>query len=632
MGKHSLCRDLARNPRESEDSRIVASKWGNPMDTYLPEIPDASNAQYFNLTAERLIYRSKLLSLPIDQTLAECEAIQSARPFGSRGPSFAMLCDASVRMAMAFVPLTPTGGDGKAVMARLYCASGLSSVYTPPFSECADSVDINSYAWFVAGVPKEMAKKMIAGRSWLLAANLLMRIVEKHDAKTARNLATSFIVTGDVANGVIAKVEMGNKPKLADIKEFSNRKWIIPMKNEMNNVSIRRIEKPGTLDEAYALIESMQNKATRSLFKQLSRDGQINSDDINDLLEMGADPTLVIQSELCNSLQIFDVTSFRRIEVIIKEINKELVAIHSALKAKGFSEADYLRLIDPMCQKINELSAVRKSAYDDVGRSLSYYGGIAQMFFLLAKSGEGDLIKQLCRSSFDIDACDCKGETALDFAERAKENSAKELLVSCGAKRRGRYEPYSDSIFSIICDPKGYFSDQNRIESNSFLHEALEHGLDPNFEFSYGSVNSVLDYREAAWSEWENQFDVDGLPSCRGIKYEYRRRRCTTTLLLEALYAGNEDLVRDCFKHGANAEIKVLCAINRLQSAKERLASNPKSSFDTEIEQIDVVFTDARFQYKRVSIAELMRQDSQSFPDSAKSIYKEMSKGQKDKS
>ena len=119
MGMKSLCDELKRIPRISEDSSIVASTWGAALDVYLPEIPDASNTQYFNLTAERLLYRDKLFSLPIDKSLAKCEAIQSARPFGPSGPNFAMLRDASVRMAMAFVPLTPTGGKGRAILARL---------------------------------------------------------------------------------------------------------------------------------------------------------------------------------------------------------------------------------------------------------------------------------------------------------------------------------------------------------------------------------------------------------------------------------------------------------------------------------------------------------------------------------
>ena len=45
MEKFSLCCDLSHNPRESEGSRIVASKWGNTTDAYLSEIPDASNTQ-----------------------------------------------------------------------------------------------------------------------------------------------------------------------------------------------------------------------------------------------------------------------------------------------------------------------------------------------------------------------------------------------------------------------------------------------------------------------------------------------------------------------------------------------------------------------------------------------------------
>ena len=107
--KMNLCRDLARNLRESEDSRIVVSKWGSTTDVYLPEIPDASNTQYFNLAAERLLYRNKILSLTIDQTLSESDALQLAYPFGVNGPTFSALCNASVRMAMAFVPLTLNG-------------------------------------------------------------------------------------------------------------------------------------------------------------------------------------------------------------------------------------------------------------------------------------------------------------------------------------------------------------------------------------------------------------------------------------------------------------------------------------------------------------------------------------------
>ena len=271
MERISLCRDLVRNPRDCEDSRIVVSKWGSATDAFLPEITPASNAQYFNLTAERLLYRDKLLLLSIDQALAECETIQSARPFGPSGPNFAKLRDASVRMAMAFVPLTPAGGNGKAVLARLYCVAGLPEKNKPPFAEGGDSPDIDKYSWFVAGVPAVFEGEALSGRSWLLAANLLMKIIEKKDQATSRNLAANFIVTGDVDNSTVKEVGMGRKPELAEINEYRNYKWIVPMNNasQMSNVPSRKIETPATLDEAYSLIETMQNEATRALFRFL---------------------------------------------------------------------------------------------------------------------------------------------------------------------------------------------------------------------------------------------------------------------------------------------------------------------------------------------------------------------------
>ena len=288
MGKISLCRDLRNNPRNSECSRVVVSKWGDQVDVYLPETPDASNTHYFNLTAERFLYRNKILSLPIDQTLSECDALQSAHPFGVNGPTFSNLRNASVRMAMAFVPLALNGGNDRAVLARLYCVVGLSPIYRPQFAEGLDSPGIARYSWFVAGVPSVFEGESISGRSWLLAANLLMKAVEKNDKATARNLVGNFIVTGDVENGSIKEVEMGNKPNLANIKEYRNFKWIIPMKNEneMNNISSRKVEKPETLEEAYELIEMMRSRATSSFFRFLK---DFNFEGMREQFDIGAD-------------------------------------------------------------------------------------------------------------------------------------------------------------------------------------------------------------------------------------------------------------------------------------------------------------------------------------------------------
>lgn len=395
----SLYENLKRRPRETEDSRVVASTWGNAQDAFIAESPNPvpGNEQvrtaYFKLTAERFIYRSKILGLPMNNELSQNKELRSSHPFGINGPTYESLCASNVSIAMAFVPLTGSYGDDRTIMARLYCVGGLKQNSMPPFKEGSESPDIDRFSWFIAGVPSEWMDKSIAGRSWLLAANLLMRIVQRRDLKTARNLATSFVATGDIANGNIAKVEMGNKPKLAEIKEFSNRKWIIPMKNEneMNNVSPRRIEKPATLDEAYALIESMQNKATRSLFRFL-KEG--NLEGMKEQYDIGAD----IFAE--------DEKTHKQTLQLIAEIINEAA---SDEKKK---------------QNVQSLKMIRKW--------LEMQGAsCATMFYALAKTGSVDALKSLI-AKFPINARNEFGETAVDMALLTGDFTSARILHSLG--------------------------------------------------------------------------------------------------------------------------------------------------------------------------------------------------------
>ena len=296
MKQTSLYDHLLRYPRSSEESQTVISSWGAPIDCYLTTTVHTTEkskavADYYALSAERLLYRSKVLSLPIDEGFAASNAMQCAHPFGQNGPDFASLYAPSVSIAMAFVPLTPEGGGGKPVLARLYCVKGLASSYPPPFADGADLSALASYSWFVAGLPDKLADEPINGRSWLLAANLLIQVVGKNaTASTMKNLSTSFIVSGDVVNGDICPVEMGRKPELATIKEYHSLKWIIPMKNsnDMNTVSSRLVEKPATLEEAYELIESMQSRATKSFFSYLKLE-KPDLDGIKQLVAIGVD-------------------------------------------------------------------------------------------------------------------------------------------------------------------------------------------------------------------------------------------------------------------------------------------------------------------------------------------------------
>jgi len=510
MEKLSLCRDLMRNPRDSEDSRIVASKWGNATDAYLPEIPDASNTQYFNLTAERLLYRDKLLSLPIDKSLAECEAIQSARPFGPSSPNFAMLRDASVRLAMSFVPLTPIGGSGKAAMARLYCIGTLSAKHAPPFDEGVDLPGIDNYSWFVAGVPEVFNGERLSGRSWLLAAHLLMRIVEKNDRASAYKLATGFITTGDVENGRIKEIEIGKKAALADQGEFKSYKWIIPMKNanEMTNVPSRKIEKPATLDEAYKLIETMQSKATRSFFRFLK---ESDLDGMKEQYDIGADiyaidqktkrtPIEYISDKLCDLREdIGRVPLLHKYGPLVKhdDWNKRLSLLRELEGCKAIRT--WLELNGANC---------------------------TSPIYLLAKSGNGQALVDFI-AEYPINATDECGLTATDYALIAGDWPAAEKLIALGG----------------ACDETG--------KKNSAIKAALETIVHCSGKFMTTSQWKCLDFAFSA-----------GLPINTTVHFmdvvETKDRRIEEVWRLQipllglAIYDGNKELLKFCVDHGAD--------------------------------------------------------------------------------
>ena len=284
MTPMELYKTFEQNIKTTEDSRVVVSKWCLPKDPYLPTIPLASaetereRAAYFAIAAERILWRKKILGIAVDAALADNPDILNSRPFGDNTPTLEELLAPKVAIAAALVPLTPPRGGGVDVkqvlahpyLARLYCVKGLAGHHSPPFADGKDTSGISTHSWFLAGVNGLDNTTMIDGRSWLLAAHLLVRIVAKGDKPARENLARNFIVTGDVEEGQIIRVEMGRKLELAKRPAFRTLKWIMPTENansaELENTMKNRIEKPATLEDAYELIESMRNRATRSFF------------------------------------------------------------------------------------------------------------------------------------------------------------------------------------------------------------------------------------------------------------------------------------------------------------------------------------------------------------------------------
>ena len=551
--------------RKSEQSDRVVRFWAAPRDFYEPEFDTAAGCDaYFRLTAERMLYRSKIIGLSLDPVYLGNERLMATSFIEGKTPALSELLNSDVCVGMVYVPLTPHGSTGRSVLARLYCVSGLSRRYFPVHMLRDDLLPgMSAYSWFITGLPDDKFDEAIDGRSWLLAAELLMRVVEKRDVSTIRNLARHFIVTGDICKGQIRRVEMGRKDELARRPVLRNFKWIIPKENEMS-IPLPRIKKFENLDAAYDFIETMRNQETVNLAKMAKSSDRYEDRDFLGFLKNGADPSESV-SDLDTNARQRVMSSF---ESTLLTNNKRIA---EALRSGGVSEVKIRNLLSPIADAI--IGFLGKD------RILSYYGGIPQMFFLFAKQGDEAMLDLLQDRGFYINATDNTGATALDFAyESGEDPSVIERLEKRGCRRRV-FEPGSDDMQNAI-------RTITEAGSRKFLLEALEHGFSPNYEFVFLEDEEWVD----SWPETYMQYDpkedddiYERTPlSCETWACAWRRY--STTLLLEAIIHADEELALACFKHGGTVQTTVKLAYDRQLERKDYYTDEGKPPVINKIE------------------------------------------------
>lgn len=446
--------DYAYSPRETEWSEKVVRFWYDEKVRYADE--EMHDDQCLGLVAERLIVRRLLGIDKLD--MAYMPKVSRAKPFGADAPMLAELLMPGSFIAMALVPLSPQGAHGRPIIARLYCVSGLANRRVLPL-EGMDEVATYGFSWFLSGVSQADLEKGIHGRSWLLAASLLARIVEKRDVKTARNLAKCYIVTGDVSSGAICRVEMLRKPELA--KQFDDFKWIIPKENDMD-IPKRKIEKPATLEEAYQLIESMRSTATKSFFRFL-REGNLAG--IKEQYRIGAD---IFAREEKTDLTCLE---------IVADMKAQLYA------AKKVDDADK---VDP--ESFKKDIRERIAALDEVDRWLRFQGAdSSMMFYLLAVNCDETSIARCCEYA-SINSCDEHGHTAVDLALINEKFEAARLLHRYGGApnpRMGANKQLADAIKDFCDDDFGGGSSENE---DKLIANAVDAGLSPETRVEFRSV------------------------------------------------------------------------------------------------------------------------------------------------
>lgn len=481
--------DFKENPRESELSKKVIRSWLNDRVHYAVE--DMADPRCLRIVAERLLVRR---IIGIDRLDAEyADRVADVAVFAPHGLTFKELVMPQVFVAMAFVPLAPDGKGGSPCLARLYCVGGLKGRHQIPL-EGVNEPPLQGYSWFLMGLPSDKQAKDVTGRSWLLAAHLLARVVSNRDVRTAQNLVRYYIVTGDVQQGAICPVKMLRKPELA--QQFPNFKWIIPKENNMN-MPKWKIEKPKSLDEAYQVIESMRNMATRSLFRFL-RKGDV----------AGVEEQYRIGGNLFAREKGTDLTC---LEVVREERGK--------LWAAKRDEAEF-----PIGRYKQELRD-KLASFEKVTNWLrAQKVDCAMMFYLLATNADENGIKRNSRDC-PINAVDELGRTAVDWALINDDVSAAKLLHKYGGTPNPRWranERLKNAIENFCCQS------MYKPEEEKLIVDAIDCGVSPR-------THVVL-------RNTSDPYDTEG---------------ATTTLFAAAVAYANFDILQACLRNGADANEKL---------------------------------------------------------------------------
>lgn len=511
--------DYKYNVRDTECSRTVVNSWFDECVRYAEE--KISDHGCLKLVAERLVVRHLLGMKNLDAWDLNCVA--RIQPFGDDGPLVAELMLPNVFCAMAFFPLTPANTKGNPILARLYCVKGLPNSYNTLPLEGMSEVASPEVSWFLEGVPKEELKKGIRGRSWLLAAHLLRQVVNMRSLSTARNLMKHYIVTGDVRDGLICPVEIGRKAEL--FEKFEGFKWIIPKENEMN-LPKRKTEKPATLKEAYELIESMQNCATRTLFSSL-RTGSLDVAKMQ-YEKCGADIYALEEGTGLSSLEVIART--------IEEVRKKELCTD---------------------EELNKL-------YDIMGWLKQNNADCAMMFYQIAQIGDKTLLES-CKRSYEINAVDENGLTAVDWALNVENWTAANLLHSVGGScnnRLGANKKITQAIEGCLCDPDPNPHSLETRKYGDLVAWAIDCGLDPRIVVSKEKIGAVLcrdmidnSYRCFDWRD-SPDFDHSVWRGCKDVEATIKG-----TLWGLAIYRANLPIIAACLRNGIGVDSSSLVSL-----------------------------------------------------------------------
>lgn len=525
-------KDLSRGRlRDTESTDMVLVSWLQKVAPYdyerIPASEDNRAARaYYSITAERLFFRTQVWSdCTVPAAFLKDKRLLATSPFGAKSVPLAALLRDNVKAAMAYVPLVPEegGGSRKPLLARLYCVSGLKGPFAHPFAEEGPEGAVR-YDWFLSGVDTSVKT---SGRSWYLAAAILMKCLESGNPKTVRQkLAREFIFSGAVdARGDVDRVSLDGKLRLADIPEYAKLTWIVSheQKGEVSGIRATPVR---NVDRAYDRVINGMDRATRSLIDLVKGGTPENKlANIYSLLQDNADANLPNEEGLCVR------------QMIMSNITRKIVEL---IRTPGLAERPTIDIQDAICSKL--------APEWDAEKASSYYGNDPLLFFLAARS-KNRKVMQFLKATMNINGVDRDGETALDFALDASDEEAAEFLREYGADKHGCYDIRSKRVRDFLRDPVGHVEGDR-----DFFHKAFEHNLDPFMETTFGKesdgkggLQNVLAVRRC----WDNlaeleQVEPDPWNSEPWVDISYEK----TSVLLEAVLKYNWGVAQMCLDAG----------------------------------------------------------------------------------
>ena len=313
---------------------------------------------------------------------------------------------------------------------------------------------------------------------------------------------------------------MGRKGELMQRRVYKDFKWIIPKENEMNNVPKRKVEKPATLGEAYALIESMQSVATKSMFRF------IRMGDLAGVKEQYRNHADIYAREECSGLT--------PLQVVAKEFDAEVKEMKDGTKSSDDSQKN-----DRHLQRVRAMSGIRKWLKQE-GADCS------MMYYMLAKVGNVDAIKK-CAETYPLNAVDDLGLTAVDWALNAEEWDVAALLHSCGASCNpviGQNAKLGRAM-GWLCD------------RNSDIYEFLTNtDYDKDMELITHAIRFGLSYDTKV--VMQGRFDGDDDLHC--------------SLFAAAVKCLSYDVMKACLDCGADANAELEYGISLLHGGEEYLS------------------------------------------------------------